>query len=169
MKVTPSAQHSAPSTQHFLLTVNGVKRRLEADAERSLLDVLRNDLELTGAKYGCGEGQCGACTVLVDGKAVRSCITSIASVNSKAVTTIEGIGGNGRLHPVQEAFIEENAMQCGYCIPGMIMSAVGLLGRSPRPSTEDILHSMEGNICRCAAYPRIVAAITRASKNGGKS
>ena len=153
----------------FEINVNGVKRRLEADAERSLLDVLRNDLDLTGAKYGCGEGQCGACTVLVDGKTVRSCITSIASVNSKAVTTIEGLSRNGRLHPVQEAFIEENAMQCGYCIPGMIMSAVGLLGRSPRPRTEEILHSMDGNICRCAAYPRIVAAITRASRNGGKS
>ena len=153
----------------FELNINGTKRRIESDAERSLLDVLRNDLDLTGAKYGCGEGQCGACTVLVDGKPVRSCITSIASVNSKAVTTIEGLSRNGRLHPVQEAFIEENAMQCGYCIPGMIMSAVGLLGRSPRPRAEEVLHSMEGNICRCAAYPRIVAAITRASRNGGKS
>ena len=153
----------------FELNINGTKRRIESDAERNLLDVLRNDLDLTGAKYGCGEGQCGACTVLVDGKPVRSCITSIASVNSKAVTTIEGLSRNGRLHPVQEAFIEENAMQCGYCIPGMIMSAVGLLGRSPRPRDEDVLHSMEGNICRCAAYPRIVAAITRASRNGGKS
>jgi isoquinoline 1-oxidoreductase alpha subunit len=153
----------------FDINVNGVKRRIESDAERSLLDILRNNLDLTGAKYGCGEGQCGACTVLVDGKPVRSCITSVESVNAKSVTTIEGLSRDGRLHPVQEAFIEEGAMQCGYCIPGMIMSAVGLLSRSPKARTEEILHSMEGNICRCAAYPRIVAAITRASQNGGKS
>ena len=145
------------------LSVNGSKRRIEADPERSLLSVLRDDLDLTGAKYGCGEGQCGACTVLVDGKATRSCTTPVGSLGNKPITTIEGLGSADRLHPVQQAFIDEVAMQCGFCISGMIMSAVGLLEKTPRPQTDEIVKAMEGNVCRCCAYPRIVAAIQKAS------
>lgn len=148
----------------FDISVNGTRRRIEADPERSLLSVLRDDLDLTGAKYGCGEGQCGACTVLIDGKPTRSCITPISSVNTKPVTTIEGLASGDRLHPVQQAFIDEVAMQCGYCISGMIMSAVGLLEKTPRPQTDEILKAMEGNVCRCGTYPRILAAIRRASQ-----
>ena len=147
----------------YEISVNGAKRRVEAEGDRSLLSVLRDDLDLTGAKYGCGEGQC-ACTVLVDGKATRSCITLLSSINSKPITTIEGISSGERLHPVQQAFVDEVAMQCGYCISGMIMSAVSLLEKTPRPQTEDILKAMEGNVCRCGTYPRIVAAIQKAAQ-----
>ena len=143
------------------LQVNGTSRRIETDADRSLLSVLRDDLDLTGAKYGCGEGQCGACTVLVNGRATRSCITQIGTLSGKQITTIEGLEQNGSLHPLQEAFIEATAMQCGYCIPGMIMNGVGLLKNNPRPSQQEILTAMEGNICRCCTYPRILAAVTR--------
>jgi aerobic-type carbon monoxide dehydrogenase small subunit (CoxS/CutS family) len=154
--------------------VNGKMRRIDVDAERSLLSVLRDDLDLTGAKYGCGEGQCGACTVLINGKPARSCITKVGEVAGKQITTIEGLEQNGRLHPLQEAFIEAGAMQCGYCIPGMIMSGVGLLKRNPQPSELEITRAMEGNICRCGTYPRIVAAVRQslqdasAKKGGGK-
>lgn len=148
----------------FDISVNGTRRRIEADPERSLLSVLRDDLDLTGAKYGCGEGQCGACTVLIEGKPTRSCITPISSVSTKPVMTIEGLASGERLHPVQQAFIDEVAMQCGYCISGMIMSAVGLLEKTPRPKTEEILKAMEGNVCRCGTYPRILAAIQKASQ-----
>jgi aerobic-type carbon monoxide dehydrogenase small subunit (CoxS/CutS family) len=152
------------------LVVNGEKHRLETKAERSLLEVLREDLGLTGTKYGCGEAQCGACTVLRDGKPVRSCILPVSEVAGRAaITTIEGLEQkDGHLHPVQEAFLAEDAMQCGYCISGMIMSGmimsgVGLLKRNPRPTEDDILRAMQGNVCRCGSYPRIVAAIKRAA------
>src|SRR5215831_12019579 len=145
------------------LQVNGTKRRVEVDGERSLLSVLRDELDLTGAKYGCGEGQCGACTVLVDGRAVRSCLTQAALVEGKQVTTVEGLERNGDLHPLQEAFLAVDAMQCGYCTAGMIMSGVGLLKKTPNPTDAEILRAMEGNICRCGTYPRIVAAIRQAA------
>ena len=150
------------------LQVNGTRRRVEVDGERSLLSVLRDELDLTGAKYGCGEGQCGACTVLVDGRAVRSCLTQAASVEGKQVTSVEGLERNGALHPLQEAFLVVDAMQCGYCTAGMIMSGVGLLKKTPNPTDAEILRAMEGNICRCGTYPRIVAAIRQAA-NGDKA
>jgi aerobic-type carbon monoxide dehydrogenase small subunit (CoxS/CutS family) len=146
------------------LNVNGAARRLNANSERSLLSVLRDDLELTGAKYGCGEGQCGACTVLLDGEAVRSCITPVSKAAGKRITTIEGLESDGRLHPLQEAFLETGAMQCGYCTSGMIMSGVSLLAKSAQPTESEIVHGMQGNICRCGTYPRIVAAVRIAAK-----
>jgi aerobic-type carbon monoxide dehydrogenase small subunit (CoxS/CutS family) len=149
------------------LHVNGTKRRVNSSASRSLLSVLRDDLDLTGAKYGCGEGQCGACTVLVDGEAVRSCITPVAEAAGKKITTIEALERDGRLHPLQEAFLETGAMQCGYCTPGMIMSGVSLLGKNPNPSEGEIVHGMQGNICRCGTYPRIVAAVRLAAAQRG--
>jgi aerobic-type carbon monoxide dehydrogenase small subunit (CoxS/CutS family) len=155
------------------LQVNGAKRRVEADGERSLLSVLRDELELTGTKYGCGEGQCGACTVLIDGRAARSCLTALSAVEGKQITTIEGLADGERLHPLQEAFLSTCAMQCGYCTAGMIMSAAGLLNRTPHPAEAEILRAMEGNICRCGTYPRVVAAIqqaaglNKAEKGGG--
>jgi len=141
------------------LQVNGTLFKVQAAREQSLLGVLRDELNLTGCKYGCGEGQCGACTVLVDGQAVRSCITPVASTVGKPITTIEGVERDGRLHPLQEAFIRLGAMQCGYCIPGMIMSALGMLRKNSNPTESEIVHSMQGNLCRCGAYPRILAAI----------
>jgi aerobic-type carbon monoxide dehydrogenase small subunit (CoxS/CutS family) len=152
------------------LVVNQKHYRLQVDPDRMLLWVLRDELELTGSKYGCGEGQCGACTVLIDGAPVRSCITRTSTVAGKQITTIEGIAQNGRLHPVQEAFIQADAMQCGYCTPGMIVSGVGLLKKTPHPSEAEIRRAMEGNVCRCGTYPRIVAAVQLAEKlmNGGQ-
>jgi len=146
------------------LTVNGESLTVSADAAASLLSVLRDSLDLTGSKYGCGEGQCGACTVLIDGVARRSCVTTIASVAGKEITTIEGLANGEKLHAVQEAFLEENAMQCGYCTPGMIMSAVSLLKAKPNPSEPEIIQHMQGNICRCGTYSRIVAAIQKSAK-----
>jgi len=145
------------------LHINGKTLRVDADAERSLLSVLRDDLELTGAKYGCGEGQCGACTVLLDGMATHSCLTPIGKVGQKKITTIEGLEQNGRLHPLQQAFLHIGAMQCAYCTSGMIMSGVALLQRDPNLSEAEIVRGMEGNICRCGAYPRIIAAVKRAA------
>jgi isoquinoline 1-oxidoreductase alpha subunit len=145
------------------LQINRTKRKIEAEPERSLLSVLRDEFDLTGAKYGCGEGQCGACTVLIDGQPARSCITQVSAVAGKQITTIEGLEQNGRLHPLQEAFIEAGAMQCGYCIPGMLMSAAGLLKKNSSPTESEILRAMQGNICRCGTYPRIAAAIRRAA------
>src|SRR6266536_1820049 len=145
------------------LHVNGNKLRIDADTDRSLLSVLRDDLDLSGIKYGCGEGQCGACTVLIDGQATRSCITKIGAAAGKKITTIEGIEKNGRLHPLQEAFLEADALQCGYCTPGMIMSSVALLSKNPNPSEQEIVRFMEGNVCRCGTYPRIVTAIRKAA------
>lgn len=145
------------------LHVNGTRHEIDADEERSLLSVLRDDLELTGSKYGCGEGQCGACTVLIDGAPHRSCITPVRTAAGKPVTTIEGLEEDGRLHPVQEAFLEADAMQCGYCTPGMIMSAVALLKSNPKPSEQEIAQFMQGNVCRCGTYPRIMTAIIKAA------
>jgi len=146
------------------INVNGTRRRVNAGPERSLLSVLRDDLDLTGAKYGCGEGQCGACTVLLDGSPVRSCITRVVDTAGKAITTIEGLERNGRLHPLQEAFLETDAMQCGYCTTGMILSGVALLHRTTSPTDAEIVHGMQGNICRCGTYPRIVAAVRMAAR-----
>ena len=146
------------------LKVNGSLLPIEADPDTTLLSVLRDQLDLTGSKYGCGEGQCGACTVLIDGNSRRSCITQVGAVGQKQITTIEGLARGGRLHPLQEAFLEEAAMQCAYCTSGMIMTAVAFLRANPKPSPADISHSMEGNICRCGTHPRIVAAIQKAAK-----
>ena len=145
------------------LAINGSPYSADVDPQTSLLTVLREHLDLTGSKYGCGEGQCGACTVLIDGKARRSCITKVDSVTDKQITTIEGLAKGEALHPVQEAFLEVCAMQCGYCTSGMIMSAVELLQRIPRPKDSDIIDFMDGNVCRCGTYPRIVSAIRKAA------
>jgi aerobic-type carbon monoxide dehydrogenase small subunit (CoxS/CutS family) len=152
------------------LVVNQTHYRLQLDPNSLLLWVLRDGLELTGSKYGCGEGHCGACTVLIDGAPVRSCITPVSKVAGKEITTIEGLAQNGRLHPLQEAFIQADAMQCGYCTPGMILSGVGLLKKTPHPSEPEIRRALEGNVCRCGTYPRIVAAMQMAEKamNGGQ-
>ena len=149
-------------------TLNGQPRTITTDAERRLLEVLREDLDLTGTKYGCGESECGACTVLVDGAAVRSCVRSVASIAGKKLTTIEGLSPNRKLHPVQEAFLAENAFQCGYCTPGMIMGLVALLDRKPVPSDAEILSRMDGHLCRCCGYPSIVRAIRRAAAQARK-
>ncbi len=146
----------------FELQVNGQRHRVDADPSKSLLSVLRDDLDLTGSKYGCGEGQCGACTVLLDGRPVRSCVTPVGNVGDRPVTTIEGLERNGVLHPAQTAFLEETALQCGYCTSGMIMSVAGLLSRQPSPSDDEIKRALDGNICRCGTYPRVVAAVKRA-------
>ena len=146
------------------LTLNGKEHSLEADPSRSLLSVLRDDLQLTGAKYGCGEGECGACTVLIDGKAARSCITELGDCLGKSITTIEGLARDGELHPLQRAFIECDAMQCGYCTPGMIMSSAALLSRKPQPARSDVAHALQGNICRCGTYARILAAVLQAAE-----
>jgi aerobic-type carbon monoxide dehydrogenase small subunit (CoxS/CutS family) len=145
------------------LVVNGSRLRVDTDPERPLLWVLRNELDLTGAKYGCGEGQCGACTVLIGGVAHRSCVTPVGTVAGQEITTIEGLADGERLHPLQQSFIECDAMQCGYCTPGMILQSVALLRRHPMPSEAEIKQQMEGNICRCGAYNRIVAAVQQAA------
>jgi nicotinate dehydrogenase subunit A len=147
------------------LLINAQALRVDAEPNDTLLSVLREQLGLTGSKYGCGEGQCGACTVLIDGKAHRSCITPVSSVANKSVTTIEGLARGQHLHPVQQAFLDEDAMQCAYCTSGMIMSAVSLLNNKRNPSDEEILQFMQGNICRCGTYPRIVSAIRKAAAN----
>ena len=146
------------------LYVNGSQRRVDADPDTPLLSVLRDRLELTASKYGCGEGQCGACTVLIDGRAVRSCITPLSYADGKRITTIEGLEQNGRLHPVQQAMIETGAMQCAYCTSGMIVAGAALLRQNPDPSREEIVEYMDGNICRCGTYPRIIAAIRMAAR-----
>ncbi len=145
------------------LLVNGKRHAIDADAEDSLLNVLRDQMGLTGTKFGCGEGECRACTVLMDGKPVHSCLTSAAEAANKKITTIEGLAQNGRLHPVQQAFLDVQALQCGYCTSGMIMMAVSLLREHSDPSEKEIREYMEGNICRCGTYPRIVEAIRRAA------
>lgn len=145
------------------LNVNGKKMAVDVDATASLLSVLRNDLHLTGSKYGCGEGQCGACTVLLDGQPVRSCITQVGRAAGKQITTIEGLERAGNLHPLQDAFIKADAMQCAYCTSGMIMAAAGLLKKNAKPSRDEIIEGMNGNICRCGTYQRIVDAIQIAS------
>jgi len=146
------------------LAINDKNYSVDVDPQTSLLTVLRENLDLTGSKYGCGEGQCGACTVLVDGKAQRSCITRVGAASGKKVTTIEGLARGDRLHPVQQAFLDEGAMQCAYCTSGMIMSAVALLQTNAAPNENEIVDFMDGNICRCGTYSRIVRAIQRAAK-----
>ena len=139
---------------------------MSTDSDRTLLSVLRDDLDLTGTKYGCGEGQCAACTVLVDGQPVHSCITKVGTVGGKHITTIEGLERGGKLHPVQEAFLEADALQCGYCTPGMILGVVALLERNPHPKDTEIASALNGHICRCGTYPRIIRAVHAAAKGG---
>jgi len=146
------------------LTVNGNRETITTDPERPLLEVLREDLGLTGTKYGCGEGQCRTCTVLLDGRPVLACMMPAASADKKTVTTIEGLADGDKLHPVQAAFVEEGAMQCGYCTPGTILQTVALLEAHPRPTDEDIVAWMNGSLCRCCGYPKIVAAVRRAAE-----
>lgn len=148
----------------YSLRINGRTQQIEGDADDNLLSVLRDDLDLPGSKFGCGEGHCGACTVLVNDDAVRSCVTRLGVVARRSITTIEGLASDGRLHPVQQAFLDAEAFQCGYCTPGMIMAAVGLLRTNPSPSEEDIGRVMDRNACRCGAYPRIVKAIRIAAE-----
>ena len=143
----------------FSLRINGRTRQVEGEPDDSLLSALRYELDLTGSKFGCGEGYCGACTVLVDNQTTRACVTRLAAVGGAAVTTIEGLASGDRLHPVQEAFLETEAFQCGYCTPGMVMAVVGLLRGNPAPSEQDIAKVLDRNVCRCGAYPRIVQAI----------
>ena len=152
------------------LFINGTPREVAADAQRGLLSVLRDDLTLAGCKYGCGEGECGACTVLIDGQPTRSCITAVGECADKHIRTVEGLADGEKLHPVQQAFIDCGAMQCGYCTTGMIMSGVALLEKQPRPTREQIVKHMNGNVCRCGTYSRIIAALERAgemAKGGG--
>jgi aerobic-type carbon monoxide dehydrogenase small subunit (CoxS/CutS family) len=144
--------------------VNGKAQRVSTDARRTLLDVLREDLGLTGTKYGCGEGQCRACTVLLDGKPVQSCQTTIDEVEGRKIETIEGLAAGDKLHPVQQAFVAEGAMQCGYCVPGMIMATVGLLRRNPAPTKAEIISGLNGNLCRCCGYVNVVKAVQRAAQ-----
>jgi aerobic-type carbon monoxide dehydrogenase small subunit (CoxS/CutS family) len=146
------------------LNVNGSALAVTTDPDRPLLDVLREDLGLTGTKYGCGEGECGACTVLIDGRAVRSCVTPVGHVAAARIQTIEGLANGDVLHPVQQAFVDRQAMQCGYCIPGQILAAVDLLGQKKNPSREEVIESMTRNICRCCNYDRILAAVEHASE-----
>lgn len=151
------------------LAINGKSYTVDADPQTSLLTVLREQLDLTGSKYGCGEGQCGACTVLIDGRAQRSCITRVGSISQKQITTIEGLAEGDHLHPVQQAFLDVGAMQCAYCTSGMITSAVALLQKNPNPHPREIIDFMDGNICRCGAYSRIVNAIQKAAQATHKS
>lgn len=150
-------------TENISLTVNGKAVRLNVDGGRPLLWVLRTDLGLTGTKYGCGEGLCGACTVLVNNEPVRSCQIPVKTVRGKDVITIEGLARGGNLHPLQEAFIAHDAMQCGYCTPGMILTAYGLLRKNPRPTREDILRGLDDNLCRCGSHTRVIRAVEEAA------
>ena len=145
------------------LNVNGRDEAVNTDPHRPLLDVLREDLKLTGSKYGCGEGKCGACSVLIDGRRAFSCLTPVSDATGKKVLTIEGLGSADQLHPVQKAFLEESAFQCGYCTAGMIVSTVAMLNDTPRPSDEQITAAMDGNLCRCCTYPAILRAVRRAA------
>lgn len=152
----------------FLLHINGADHRVTAPDDEPLLFVLRNRLQLTGTKYGCGEGQCAACTVLMDGAATRSCLTPVSSAAHAKITTIEGLEENGALSPVQQAFLHEEALQCGYCTPGMVLAATALLREHPHPTDQQIIEGMDGNVCRCGTYPRIVAAIKLAAQMQAK-
>src|SRR6185436_12710814 len=146
-------------------TLNGKPQRASTEAARSLLDFLREDLGLTGSKYGCGEGQCRACTVLLDGKPVPSCSTTMDEVEGRKIETIDGLANGGKLHPVQEAFVKENAVQCGYCVPGMIMATVGLLRQNPTPTKAQIIEGLNGNLCRCCGYVNILKAVQRVARS----
>jgi aerobic-type carbon monoxide dehydrogenase small subunit (CoxS/CutS family) len=150
--------------REFKINVNGQDRLVTTDEQRTLLEVLREELGLCGTKLGCGEGECGACTVLVNGRAVRSCITAVGEISGAKVQTIEGLASGNTLHPVQQAFIDKQAMQCGFCVPGQIMSAVALLAEKAHPSREEIIASMSENICRCCNYPSILAAVEQAAQ-----
>lgn len=152
------------TTQVLTLTVNKIEQTLTVSAETSLLVVLRNDLELNGPKYGCGLGECGACTVLVDGVAARSCVIPARGVAGREITTLEGLASTSALHPVQQAFIDEQAAQCGYCLNGMIMMTVALLARNPDPSEDEIVRELSGNLCRCGTHLEIVKAVRRAAE-----
>jgi aerobic-type carbon monoxide dehydrogenase small subunit (CoxS/CutS family) len=143
----------------YVLRVNGRDHRVQGEAGDSLLTVLRDDLGLAGSKFGCGEGYCGACTVLLDGQTTRSCVTRLGAVTNRAITTIESIGEPGKLHPVQQAFIDGEAFQCGYCTPGMVMAVIGLLQATPNPTDGDIARVLDRNVCRCGTFPRIVKAV----------
>jgi carbon-monoxide dehydrogenase small subunit len=151
------------------LTVNGQRRTVKTEPERPLLEVLREDLGLTGTKYGCGEGQCRACTVLLDGRAVTSCRMPVKAAAGKKIVTIEGLADGEKLHRVQQAFVEERAMQCGYCIGGMVLTAVGLLERNARPTDQQIIDAMNGNLCRCCGYTNLLAAVRRAARGGSNA
>jgi nicotinate dehydrogenase subunit A len=150
--------------KHFTVAVNGHRRQVKADADTPLLYVLRNDLDLKGPRFGCGLGQCGACAVIIDGKAIRSCITPLSTVGSKEVTTLEGLGSTRAPHKIQQAFIDAQAAQCGYCINGMIMTAKAFLDQNPRPSEDAVRRALNGNLCRCGTHPRIVDAVMRAAR-----
>jgi aerobic-type carbon monoxide dehydrogenase small subunit (CoxS/CutS family) len=150
------------------LSVNGKAHRVDTEPERPLLEVLREDLGLTGTKYGCGEGQCGACTVLLDGQPTVSCATTVRAAEGRKIVTIEGLAEGGTLHPVQQAFLDEGAVQCGYCTPGMVLQTVALLARHPKPTDAQIVDGLNGNLCRCSDYQRIMAAVRRAAAGAGK-
>ncbi len=156
-------------TATITFTVNGRQETVTTDDERSLLDVLREDLRLTGTKYACGEGRCGACTVLIDGRPVRSCVTLATAAAGKQVLTIEGLAEGGTLHPVQQAFLSESAFQCGFCTPGMVMATVALLRETPSPTDEQIRGALNGNLCRCCDYPSILSAVRRAAELSARS
>jgi aerobic-type carbon monoxide dehydrogenase small subunit (CoxS/CutS family) len=156
----------SPQRRAVSLVVNGQRHALEVVVHHTLLDVLRNDLDLTGTKECCAEGECGACTVWMDGVAVNSCLVLAVEADGRQITTIEGLSREGSLSPVQQAFLEEGAVQCGFCIPGMVMSAAYLLQNNPAPSEEEIREGLSGNLCRCAGYKRIIAAVQRAAEEG---
>jgi aerobic-type carbon monoxide dehydrogenase small subunit (CoxS/CutS family) len=156
--------------QKVSFTLNGKKTEIELDPKETLLWVLRNRVGLTGTKFGCGQGYCGSCTVIIDNEAVRSCTLPVGEVAGKQVITIEGLAKDGKLHPVQQAFVDHDALQCGYCTPGMIMNATALLMKNPKPSHQEIIDGMEDNLCRCGAHKRIIQAVETASEQmkGGK-
>ncbi|HUF63374.1 MAG TPA: (2Fe-2S)-binding protein [Verrucomicrobiales bacterium] len=155
-------QETSPTTAAITFTINGEKRTAATAPDRPLLEVLREDLGLTGTKYGCGETQCGACSVLLDNRRVFSCRTPVSQAEGREVVTIEGLSQGGALHPVQQAFLDEDAYQCGYCTPGMIVTTVALLAENPRPDDRQIVAALNGNICRCCSYPNILRAVRRA-------
>lgn len=152
----------------FTFTVNGQSRTVTTEPQRPMLEVLREELQLTGTKYGCGESSCGACTVIMDGRAVRTCTMPVASAQGKTITTIEGLANGEKLHPVQEAFVAEGAFQCGYCTSGMIMATVALLNQVPNPTDGQILAALDGNLCRCCGYTKILKAVRRAAGQAGR-
>jgi aerobic-type carbon monoxide dehydrogenase small subunit (CoxS/CutS family) len=166
--ITLARLHWEPGMSDFILNVNGTELHVSASPDESLLSVLRDRLNLTGTKYGCGEGQCAACTVLLDGRPVHSCLTPVSAAAKTSITTIEGLEKNGTLTPVQQAFVEEGAFQCGYCTSGMVLRATALLRETPHPTEDQIVTYMNGNICRCGTYPRIIAAVQRASQSPAK-